>query len=381
MPRQVKYLLLFSLSIVFAICTAIETHAQKFSVSGKVAESQYPFRPVPSFEVELDFGGLKPTKVRTTPNGTYTIPYEKTKEIAVSCGTLISQCSETERRAGNANYTGVDFVVGPQSGILPIGSLQSMRLLETIAAFIEKPEQHIEDLRLFSRLDSNRFPVRLQSLVRAKQRESSIIANLQARADDLEARLEATRGSQYLGGGNPVRLSTRIDKSVGNSTTADARPNSTLSGKAGIAAGTGKTDERNLANDEYTRESTISIQFDLGKAELTAEARTRLDAYAKEIALRKGYLLELFGFSAHSDSDERQLLISQQRADAVARYLVSAGNIPSWRIALPVGFGTERPIPESSAEPAHSLNDRVEITLLANRAIPLVPRTNSPAGP
>jgi outer membrane protein OmpA-like peptidoglycan-associated protein len=71
------------------------------------------------------------------------------------------------------------------------------------------------------------------------------------------------------------------------------------------------------------------------------------------------------GHTALAGTREEQMNLSQQRARAVAEYLISQNVRSADRIVIR-GFGAERPIADNSTEEGMRRNRRVEITILEN---------------
>jgi outer membrane protein OmpA-like peptidoglycan-associated protein len=78
--------------------------------------------------------------------------------------------------------------------------------------------------------------------------------------------------------------------------------------------------------DQYKLISNATIKFPAGRSTLTATAKKSLDDLATQLSGRKGYIVEVSG---HSRSG---LQVSNATSDAVARYLVTAHQIPLYRI-------------------------------------------------
>src|SRR5439155_2529139 len=94
----------------------------------------------------------------------------------------------------------------------------------------------------------------------------------------------------------------------------------------------------NSLNDNYTASETQSITFKNNSAVLSDEAKATLDRIAGTIAgQRSGYLVELQGFTDDRGPNNYNDALSQRRAEAALRYLVSK-NVPLFRISI-VGLG------------------------------------------
>lgn len=103
----------------------------------------------------------------------------------------------------------------------------------------------------------------------------------------------------------------------------------------------------------------LQVQFDFGKADLTAQGRATMDNLA--LALNSPELLpNVFVVEGHTDtvgSDEANLKLSKRRAETVTQALVERG-VAAVRLT-PAGFGELRPIPGIAGTDGR--NRRVEV--------------------
>lgn len=117
--------------------------------------------------------------------------------------------------------------------------------------------------------------------------------------------------------------------------------------------------------DKYGLQKTVTVFFEVNKSILSPEATAQLDDLAGQIKDRNGFLLEIEGFaSADGNADFNQQL-SDDRCEAVKRYLAEQHNIPLFRMFI-LGFGTARPIADNSTKEGRQQNRRVEVRLLAS---------------
>jgi outer membrane protein OmpA-like peptidoglycan-associated protein len=116
-------------------------------------------------------------------------------------------------------------------------------------------------------------------------------------------------------------------------------------------------------NDNYTQSETQTVLFDNNKATLTAMAKSTLDKIAGDVTgLRNGYMVELQGYTDSRGSDQLNLGLSQQRVEAVQRYLVTK-QVPLYRISV-VGLGKDNPVADNKTNDGRKQNRRVEIRVL-----------------
>lgn len=108
------------------------------------------------------------------------------------------------------------------------------------------------------------------------------------------------------------------------------------------------------------------ITFETGAADLTPEGESAL-GYVKAYLEAKSYIT-LLRVEVHTDSagtESYNQAISEQRALAAARFLVSQG-VDCARL-LPVGFGSNKPIADNSTAEGRAKNRRVEVVNAALR--------------
>src|ERR1700683_5184305 len=112
--------------------------------------------------------------------------------------------------------------------------------------------------------------------------------------------------------------------------------------------------------DQYKASNQTEIRFRPGQSVLSKNAKDALDEMANTATGKRGYIIEVQGFS--SGKGQIAIQSSQKMAESVARYLVLNHEIPVYRIYI-VGMGNA---PVEGAETKHISGGRVEISLLKN---------------
>src|ERR1051326_262164 len=116
-------------------------------------------------------------------------------------------------------------------------------------------------------------------------------------------------------------------------------------------------------NDNYTQSETQTVTFPRNSSSLTSEAKNTLDRIASDLSgQRTGYMVELQGYTDATGSEQYNIGLSQRRAEAVERYLVSK-DLPLFRIAI-VGLGKENPVADNKTSNGRAQNRRVEVRVL-----------------
>jgi outer membrane protein OmpA-like peptidoglycan-associated protein len=118
--------------------------------------------------------------------------------------------------------------------------------------------------------------------------------------------------------------------------------------------------------DDFVVADTVSVYFPLNKYTLSDTDKKSLDALAAKALAMKGYVIEVAGFADSTGDPDKNLALSQRRADAVVQYLAVSHNIPPRRIVTPIGYGDTRSQTEKTSE-AQRLDRRVDTKILVNK--------------
>ncbi len=116
-------------------------------------------------------------------------------------------------------------------------------------------------------------------------------------------------------------------------------------------------------NDNYTASETQTVVFSVNSSNLSNPAKGTLDTIASSVTRSAtGYMIELQGFTDSTGSEQYNINLSQRRAQAVERYLVSK-NVPLFRISI-VGLGEDKPVADNKTSAGRQQNRRVEVRVL-----------------
>jgi outer membrane protein OmpA-like peptidoglycan-associated protein len=115
--------------------------------------------------------------------------------------------------------------------------------------------------------------------------------------------------------------------------------------------------------DNYTPGETQTVTFPLNSAVLNDQAKGTLDRIASDLSgQRSGYMVQIQGYTDGTGAEQYNIGLSQRRAEAVERYLVSK-QVPLFRIAI-VGLGKDNPVADNKTRDGRAQNRRVEIQVL-----------------
>lgn len=107
-----------------------------------------------------------------------------------------------------------------------------------------------------------------------------------------------------------------------------------------------------------------NLQFESGKASIRKGSESILDELAELMRLKPAMTIEVAGHTDDIGNDADNLLLSQNRAEAVKTYLVQKGGIGSSRIRAK-GYGETQPIADNGTEDARQANRRTEVKILS----------------
>lgn len=110
--------------------------------------------------------------------------------------------------------------------------------------------------------------------------------------------------------------------------------------------------------------NTDKLRFASEKAELSAEARHELDVFSEELVLRnENVFIEIQGHTDSTGSEEYNLRLGEERAEAVRRYLNNEHDIPLHRVSV-ISYGESAPVIDNSTRENRAMNRRVTLVVL-----------------
>ena len=122
------------------------------------------------------------------------------------------------------------------------------------------------------------------------------------------------------------------------------------------------TDENNYQAIKVT--FTDKILFETGKSELSSASRASLKKFAESLAQSPETNVAIYGHTDNTGSRKINQELSEERAQAVANYLIGQKIDPS-RLTTR-GLAYDDPIADNSTEEGRAQNRRVEILITAN---------------
>ncbi len=192
---------------------------------------------------------------------------------------------------------------------------------------------------------------------------------VEKRMGEAETRVTEAEGRLAQSEQNAQRLSGQIEELnvISNAARGGAKAAQETADSA--MAGVKTTNERITSLDEYEATKSITVQFKVGSAVLSTEAKAALDEIATQAKTEKGFVIEVAGFASSDGSENLNRKLSQQRGDAVVRYLAENHDIPLRRIITPFGYGESHPVADNTTRDGRKENRRVEVKILVSRGL------------
>lgn len=123
--------------------------------------------------------------------------------------------------------------------------------------------------------------------------------------------------------------------------------------------------------DDFDPIKTITVQFATGSAKLGPKAKAEIDNAAAWVKTQdtKGWVMAVIGYADTTGSTQRNIDLSERRANAVIYYIISKYKMPLHRLVQPFGYGQLEPVAENKTDAGRAKNRRVEIRLMVNKGI------------
>ncbi|HXQ73791.1 MAG TPA: OmpA family protein [Pyrinomonadaceae bacterium] len=123
--------------------------------------------------------------------------------------------------------------------------------------------------------------------------------------------------------------------------------------------------------DDFDPIKTITVQFATGSSKLGPKAKSTIDEAAVWVKTQntKGWVMAVIGYADSTGSSQRNIDLSERRANAVIYYIVNKYKMPLNRLVQPFGYGQLEPVAENKTKAGRAKNRRVEIRLMVNKGI------------
>ena len=123
--------------------------------------------------------------------------------------------------------------------------------------------------------------------------------------------------------------------------------------------------------DDFDPIKTITVPFAVNSAKLGPKAQATIDEAAAWVKAQntKGWVMAVVGYADSTGNSQRNIDLSERRANAVIYYIVTKYKMPLNRLVQPFGYGQLEPTADNKTKEGRAKNRRVEIRLMVNKGI------------
>ena len=197
---------------------------------------------------------------------------------------------------------------------------------------------------------------------RVAQMVDSQIVPVERRLGNTENRLSRTEQNAERLAGQIDELSQVANLAKGGAAAAQETADIAMDG-------VNKTNDRISSIDDYEVRKSVTVNFKVGSAILSPDAKLALDDIATQAKNEHAFVIEVRGFASSDGSENLNRNLSQRRAEAVVRYLAEQHDISMRRIVIPYGYGEAMPVAENTTRDGRVQNRRAEIKILVSRGL------------
>jgi len=190
----------------------------------------------------------------------------------------------------------------------------------------------------------------------------SQVTPVENRMGQAEARL--TESEQ-----NAAKLSGQVDELAQVANLAKGGAAAAQKTADTAVEGVNRTNDRITSLDDYQEKTSSTVNFRVGSAVLSPEAKAELDQLAAQAKNEQGFVIEVRGFASSEGGNALNDRLSEARAQAVVKYLAQQQEIPLRRIVLPFGYGAMQPVADNSTLEGRKQNRRVEVKILVSKGL------------
>lgn len=186
-------------------------------------------------------------------------------------------------------------------------------------------------------------------------------------------------GADQLLNGLPVKIRTvqwgaglvasRIDLKKRDLQTATMIRTGTAQGFAEQTAATEALRGRVADIDQYNVKGATNVYFDVGKANLSAQAEADLCAAAAQANAMPNALVLVVGYTDSTGDYEYNQTLSERRASRVVNYLQQACGWKPYRMLTPTGMAEADPLASNDTVEGKAQNRRVAVNILVSKSV------------
>lgn len=121
--------------------------------------------------------------------------------------------------------------------------------------------------------------------------------------------------------------------------------------------------------DKYNVKATTNVNFDTGRADLSAQAKSDLCQTAAQAEATENALMLVVGYTDSTGSQEINQELSEKRAGRVVNFLQQECGWEPYRMLTPTGMAAADPMADNFTEEGKAQNRRVAVNILVSKSV------------
>jgi outer membrane protein OmpA-like peptidoglycan-associated protein len=195
-------------------------------------------------------------------------------------------------------------------------------------------------------------------------------------AEENNARIAAAEAAAREAAENARRMAAQIEENTALANDARARADAAQAQADAAFKSAAMANNRINGLDSYDTIKTTSVLFKVNSSVIDPSAKATIDQVATwAVDQRKsgngnGWMYQVVGYADTRGKTAKNRALSERRATAVIRYLVTTYNMDLRRLIQPFGYGEEgKTAGDNATAEGRAKNRRVEIIILQNKGI------------
>jgi outer membrane protein OmpA-like peptidoglycan-associated protein len=195
-------------------------------------------------------------------------------------------------------------------------------------------------------------------------------------AEENNARIAAAEEAARQAAEEAKRMAGQIAENTALANDARARADAAQAQADAAFKSAAMANNRINGLDDYDTIKSVPVLFKLNSSVIDPTAKATIDEVATwAVEQRKagngnGWMYQVVGFADTTGKTARNRALSERRATAVIRYLVTTYNMDLRRLIQPFGYGEEgKQAADNKTAEGRAKNRRVEIIILQNKGI------------
>jgi outer membrane protein OmpA-like peptidoglycan-associated protein len=120
---------------------------------------------------------------------------------------------------------------------------------------------------------------------------------------------------------------------------------------------------------EYEEKGSATVTFPVNSSNISAQDKEALTKLAHDVVNLKGYVIEVRGYADSRGAATMNEKLSEDRAQAVADYLVEDCNVPMRHVITPAALGETHAVASNETAAGRAENRRAVVKVLVNKGI------------